>query len=501
VATAPTELLVTDGEARFSSITGTHLSYVANSSGHIFRDESDHKLYLLLSGRWFRAPDWRGPWQFVAADRLPADFSRIPDSSPKENVKASVAGTAQARAAAIAAGIAQTARIDIDTRMAPPRFDGEPVFEAIDGTDLAFAANSPTPVLRLDERRYFALENGVWFNADSVRGPWRVAREVPASIYSIPVDSPLFHVTFVQVYGADEASVDVGYTPGYLGTLIDPLSKVVVYGTGYAHKPWLGSNWYGRACTYGFGAAPGYTPWTGWAVAFGFGWSWARAPSAVGWGWGVYPWWEPWGWGWAFGPAVYPWYPQWGAARSLLAAAWDAGGWAAYSGNLYRNWGERARVARAGAAYETWSAPAWAARIGLSYNSRTGYATLPAAGATEQSRAEPLFEPVATGLDAAGDDMYAGRDGRVYRRSGTSWQQFVDGGWRNLPRTRAEPRPPPPAPQRRQELAPQLGERVRQLDRENAARRTGAGRVHSLRVLPGPARHAGTVNEGNLGAR
>jgi hypothetical protein len=220
-------------------------------------------------------------------------------------------------------------------------------------------------------------------------------------------------------------------------------------------------------------------------MAFGFGWSWSQRPSAVGWGWGLYPWWEPWGRGFAFGPANYPWHPD------RDAAARDAGGWAAYSGNLYRNWGERARVARAGAAYETWCAPAWAARIGLSYNSRTGFATL---AAPAQGGREPLFEQVAPGARPAGDDIYAGRDGRVYRRAGSFWQQSVDGDWRVLPFSGRQP-------DGGFDHLPRLSERLRQLDSENSARRIGAKRVHRLRALPTTAHGSGAFAEGELGAR
>jgi len=503
VATAPTELIVTDGEPRFEPIPGTGLTYAANTTGHLFRDDSDRRFYVLLAGRWFRATDRRGPWEFIAADRLPADFARIPDDSPKENIKAAVAGTAQARAAAVAAGIAQTARIDPTTPLAPPRFDGEPVFEPIDGTDLAFAANSATPVIRVDAQRYLALENGVWFDARQPRGPWRVAADVPAAIYSIRSDSPLYHVTFVRVYAVDDEAVTVGYTPGYLGTLVDPHSGVVVHGTGFDHRPWLGAAWFGRARSYGVGAAPTYTPWTGWTMAFGFGWSWGGAPAAAGWGWGAYPWWEPWGWGFAWGPAAYPWYPPAGLARSR-APAWDAGGWAAYSGNLYRNWGSRAQVARPGRGYETWSAQLPAARFGLSYNSRTGRAS--AGQELALAGPAPLLAQVAVAAIADDDTLFAGRDGRVYRRRHGAWQQFGDGNWQPLPPgPGVRPRPQDAmGPGHRRAAPPLYGERLRQLEREHAARQLGALRVHSLRAEPPkPQRPGGELRErdpGHVGA-
>jgi hypothetical protein len=97
VSTVPADLIVTDGPPRFATIEGTSLKYVENTTANVFKEPTDDELYVLSSGRWFRA--WRtdGPWQFVPGDELPADFAAIPDSSPKASVKASIASTTQTR--------------------------------------------------------------------------------------------------------------------------------------------------------------------------------------------------------------------------------------------------------------------------------------------------------------------------------------------------------------------------------------------------------------------
>ncbi|PTT84603.1 autotransporter, partial [Pseudomonas sp. HMWF005] len=135
IATTPTELLVTDGAPQWLPIQGTSLLYVSNTTGHIFKEIGDQNSYVLISGRWFRASDMKGPWTFTPADKLPADFANIPDDSPKENVKASVAGTPQAKEAAIAATIPQTSAIKKNAvHMTAPQFDGEPQLKAINST-------------------------------------------------------------------------------------------------------------------------------------------------------------------------------------------------------------------------------------------------------------------------------------------------------------------------------------------------------------------------------
>lgn len=476
--TLPTELVVTDGAPRYKPVEGTQLLYVENTTGRVFKSTRDNQTYVLFSGRWFRAASEQGPWEYVAANALPADFGRIPDDSPVENVLASVAGTPQAREAAAAVTVPQTAAVKVaGTALTPPHFDGEPVFKPIAGTGLQYVANTSTPIIQVDARAFYALQNGVWFIATSVQGPWAVATAVPPSIYAIPPSSPLYYVTFVKIYAVTGSTVYVGFTPGYQGTFIDPVTGVVVYGTGYVYDPWTGVYWYGDPLTYGYAASVTYTPWSGWAVAFGFGWFWGAATVAWGWGWGPYPYWGPWA------------YPVWGAAWGARggAVAWGPGGWAGYSGNIYSQWGNRASVTRVGGGFDAWTGNAWAGQVGASYNSRTGIASAGQRGAVSNiytgnyaaggrgvatgpggnvvvgargtagnaytgnqisgNRGAVYDKETgtwtrfggATGTDGGhvghvGDDVYAGKDGNVYRNTGDGWQKYTKGsGWQSTP--------------------------------------------------------------------
>ena len=74
--------------------------------------------------------------------------------------------------------------------------------------------------------------------------------------------SPLHYVTYVRVYGATPTVVYVGYTPGYLGTVVTP-DGVVVYGTGVVYTPWVGTVWYPPPPTYGAGAGFAWGATTG----------------------------------------------------------------------------------------------------------------------------------------------------------------------------------------------------------------------------------------------
>ena len=352
VATTPTELIVTEGQPNYVPIHGTSLLYVKNTTADVFKLLTDRMSYVLLGGRWFRASSFDGPWEFVPAKSLPKDFSRIPDSSRKENVKASVPGTRQAQEALIADQIPTTARVQRKLATFAPQIDGEPKLAAIAGTPLQYVLNTPAPIIRVDDTSWYACQDGVWFSASSMSGPWQVAATVPAVIYTIPSSSPVHYVTYVRVYRVTPTYVYVGYTPGYYGAVVAP-GGVVVYGTGYYHSPWIGRYWIGYPATYGLGMGMAWTPWTSWAFGFGFGW-----PYGAVWWHPPAPWWGP--------------YYGWGYNARGGMTAWGPGGWAGTTGNIY---GHRAGVStaqREAAGYNAFGTNQWATRYGTAYNSTTG---------------------------------------------------------------------------------------------------------------------------------
>ncbi|MEI6085605.1 MAG: carbohydrate-binding family V/XII [Verrucomicrobiota bacterium] len=267
LATTPTELLETTGTPNLLAVNNTDLLYVANTSSAIFYYLDDTNYYVLVSGRWFKSPSLYGPWAYVPPAQMPADFQKIPADNPKSNVMCSVPGTPQAQEAVIANSIPQTATIYRDKATLSVVYVGGPSFVAIPGTGLFYANNTTTPVIMLNPTTYYASQNGVWFTATSALGPWTVATTVPAAIYNIPTSCPIHYVTYSYVYGATPTVVYVGYTPGYMGTIVSS-SGVVVYGTGYYYPPVVvGTTYVSYPPTYGYGAAFA----TGAAVGFAFG--------------------------------------------------------------------------------------------------------------------------------------------------------------------------------------------------------------------------------------
>jgi hypothetical protein len=274
MATQPAELILTDGQPETERITGTSLSFIANSSSDIIFQPSTKTYFLLLSGRWFQAKKLAGPWS--AVENLPAAFNDIPDDHPRAHVRAAIPGTDEAKMSLVEAHIPTTAGVSRSIRAPVVKYSGDPVFEVIKGTKDATverAANTPFDVLRVDNH-YYLCHKAVWFESDNPAGPWVVADRIPSAIYTIPSDSPAYRVTFVKIYDQDDDQVMMGYTGGYQNVYVT--STTVVYGTGYywapywSYYPWH-SSWYWYddyyyryyPYPYTYGSGSFYNPVTG----------------------------------------------------------------------------------------------------------------------------------------------------------------------------------------------------------------------------------------------
>ena len=480
VSQTPTELIVFKGQPDLVPIDGTALLRAKNTSADVFVDTDNNNYYALMAGRWYRAPELNGPWAFVASTGLPADFKQIPPDSPAGVVLSTVAGTPQAREAVIANSIPQTATIartgpreNGDGPMFTAKFDGPPTIGLLKGTDLEYAVNSETPIIRVDGEMYYALQDGVWFQSPSFNGPWELATAVPDAIYAIPPSSPLHYVTYVRIYDSTPEAIDEGYTPGYLGT-VQSDDGVVVYGTGYDYQPWIGDAWYAAPETFGLAAQPVYNPAVGYAFGFGLGLA-TAAMAEPYWGGAYY---RPYDMGYGCcGLTSANVYRQWGDTVAAGTRTWydradGTLGTAARGDYTNRRTGTSGRYG-AGRSYNPYTGIAQrgygrtvdaaggvdgAVARGERYNPATGvrsYGSRMAAsgpdggsisrdterasgplGGTAAAHQTTISNP-RTGetrtLDTArvGNNLYAGVDGNVYRSTSDGWQRHDDGDWQD----------------------------------------------------------------------
>lgn len=267
----PAELILFKGAPVYTKIQGTNLLYVANTDNDIFLDDATKTFYVLLSGRWFSATDFNGPWSY-AGDQLPADFAKIPETSHMGHVLASVPGTVQASDAVMLAQIPTTAVVNKKEAEAKVKvtYDGGTAdFKNIEGTSLQYATNTQEKVIKFGDLYYLCFQ-AVWFMSTSPAGPWTTCDIVPKEIYSIPPSSPMYNVTYVTQTNATETTVESSTAAGYFGAFIIGvgIGACIAYGTGWYYPPYM---WWGpgmiypvwRPWPYAYGGGFVYNPWTG----------------------------------------------------------------------------------------------------------------------------------------------------------------------------------------------------------------------------------------------
>jgi hypothetical protein len=262
-STVPAEVLLFDGKPTYAPIPGTELVYATNTDNPVFVYTPTTEYYYLTAGRWFRSKDLNGQWSFASMD-LPADFAKIPSSSPASAVLASVPGTEEAKNSVLIAQIPTLMEINPRTAAAQAKvsYTGEPKFEPIAGTTLFYATNTQDKVIKVDDVYYLCLQ-GVWFMSPNAQGPWTTASSVPQVIYTIPPSSPVYNVTYVTQVTTTTGTVQSSYTAGYLGVFVmgAAVGAVIANGSGYYYHPYVYYPPYGYPIyhpyptPYGYGGA------------------------------------------------------------------------------------------------------------------------------------------------------------------------------------------------------------------------------------------------------
>ncbi len=396
IATVPTELISSNGKPEYKTISDTSLLYVSNTDSDVLMDTDSQDYYVLLSGRWYVSKSLEGPWSYRAVQDLPEDFKKIPEDSEMGSVLYAVPGTEIAREAVMDAQIPQTASIERKKASLKVEYDGNPKFEKIEGTQMHWAANTATPVIRV-QNKYYAVDEAVWFVANSAGGPWVVATSVPDEIYTIPANSPVYNVTFVRIYGSTDEVVYVGYTPGYTNTYV--YNTTIIYGSGYYWPGWYGTHYYPRYSTWGFHVR--WNPWTGWR----FGLSYSYGPFSFHFGRGG---WYRGGW---WGPGRYRGYRR--GYRHGYRSGRNAGYRAGYRAgkrnssrqNMYKSQRNQSRAASASTMARN--------------NAKSG-------GMSNRAQAGG-----AAGAGGRANNVYADKNGNVHRQTDQGWQQRSGDSWKS----------------------------------------------------------------------
>ena len=414
ISREPAELIVINGPIEYKPVMGAgDLLWVSNTEADLFRYGKMGDFYFLVAGRWFKSGGLAGPWTF-ATPNLPAEFKKIPIEHERSRVLVSVPGTPQANEAIQLASIPRTAKVSKKDTKAPEVIysgDAGPQFKTIEGAQgLQYAVNTDKDIIKFGDLYYMCFQ-GVWFMSRAATGPWEVASSVPKEIYTIPASSPVSHVTYVTVEeDNDDEWVTFAYMAAYTGMMIG--YGCVMWGSGWYYPPYFyGGIYYPYPHTYGMGAW--YNPYTG---AYGRGYG-AYGPYG-----GV-------GMGAAYNPRTGTYargataYGPYGSRSYAQAYNPRTGGYAQtrQGSNVYGNWGS-STVQRG----DSW---AQTAHVDNYRNGTSTSAARTSAGGGAVSRSQGGSQT--TLARTAGGDVYAGRDGNVYRKTeGGSWEQANgSGGW------------------------------------------------------------------------
>jgi hypothetical protein len=270
-------------------------------------------------------------------------------------------------------------------------YNGDPQFAPIEGTSLSYATNANADVIRIEDKYYLCL-NAVWFVSSSPTGPWTIVTAVPEVIYTIPPNSPVYHVTYVKVEKSNQEEVVYSYTAGYSGAYIAGVATgaALVWGTGYYYPPYIYPApvpiYRPYYATYGVAAA--YYPYSG--------------AYAVG--------------GYAYGPYASAgraaWYnPTTGAYGRAYTTQYP------YGGRTYA-WG-----------YNPSTDTSWTTHQGHGYYAQWGASTVTRGGETYQA-GHVVTNYGSTAVAKGPNNLYAGHDGNVYKRDDNgNWSKWENGGW------------------------------------------------------------------------
>jgi hypothetical protein len=420
----PAEVILFDGQPAYAQIPDTQLEYATNTNSVVFVYKPTQQFYYLTAGRWFSAPDLKGPWTYATPD-LPADFTKIPPSSPASGILASVPGTEEAKDAVLLAQVPTTMTVNAKEAATKVKVDyvGEPKFEPIKGTSMEYATNTQDKVIKIGDVYYLCLQ-GVWFMSPDSTGPWTTCTSVPQEIYTIPSSSPVYNVTYVTQTGNPDGTVTSNYTAGYLGTFIlgAATGAILADGSGY---------WWPPYCYGGF-----YNPWP-------------ATYCGAYWGYGYHPYATPY---YDYNTGAYGWKAS---AYGPYGSATAGAGYNPYTGTYARGgtvstpYGSRS----AAQAYNPYTGTYAQTRQGSSPNAQWGssyvsrgnqsatmghYSTAngTVAGAETSQGGKVAASSTKWGNSAVGKtasgNMYAGHDGNVYKNTGNGWEKYDNGSWNSV---------------------------------------------------------------------
>jgi len=201
-ATAPTMLIMVDGDPRFEEIEKTHYERVINTPYFVVKDTKHDKYYINGAEKWYVSDNF-DTWEHTT--KVPDKLENIAEEALKDEQaeEASEDNEAVVKDEDVVPAIV--------LRTSPAELlqsEGEPEFESIEGTSILFMSNTADDILmNIETQEYYILVAGRWYSSKSITdGPWAFVdpEKIPEGFSTIPADSDMGSVRS-SVAGTQEA--------------------------------------------------------------------------------------------------------------------------------------------------------------------------------------------------------------------------------------------------------------------------------------------------------
>ncbi len=200
--TKPTSLVVLNGDPIIQKDKDLDAERVVNSPGLIFKEGAQWNMYN--GGIWYKSSSVTTGWvpQTSMSKKVKSINDQIKKQEKENNEGKEVTAKPQATAIIVSTVPAEV----IQSK-------GEPVYKAIDSTNLSYVSNSDDNIFRDNKTQsIYILISGRWFKSSSLNGPWvyNEPDKMPADFAKIPEGSDKDEVlaSIAGTDAAEEAMID-----------------------------------------------------------------------------------------------------------------------------------------------------------------------------------------------------------------------------------------------------------------------------------------------------
>ena len=201
-ATAPTMLILVDGDPIFEKIENTHYERVVNTPFFVVKDTKKENYYINGSDTWYVSNNF-DTWE--ATTKVPNKLEQIAEEALKdpEVDEEEVADSEDVEDEKVTPVLV--------LRTTPAELlqsDGDPEFEPIEGTSILFMTNTADDILmNIETQEYYILVAGRWYSSESMTGnSWTFVApdKIPEGFADIPSESDMSSVRS-SIAGTQEA--------------------------------------------------------------------------------------------------------------------------------------------------------------------------------------------------------------------------------------------------------------------------------------------------------